>query len=79
VIDIAEKLNDKEILSILGYSIPGDFSESSLPPVLKASLDNARDEIEREYKTQGITDFSSPEALRIAKEILEDHGWTVTI
>lgn len=77
-IDIAEKLNDYEILSILGYSLPEGVADRSLPPALKESFDAAVDEIEREYKTRGITDLSSPEALQIAKKILEDHGWTVT-
>lgn len=77
-LDIAEKLNDYEILSILGYSLPEGIADSSLPPALKESFDAAVDEIERTYKTRGITDLSSPEALQIAKKILEDHGWTVT-
>jgi transcriptional regulator with XRE-family HTH domain len=76
---LAVLFDDQEILSILGYTSPDNIIDSSLPPPLKESFDEAVDEIEREYKTQGITDFSSPEALRIAKEILEDHGWTVTI
>jgi len=75
--EIAEKLNDPEILSILGYAIPG-ASEPALPTSLRASFDTAVDVIERVYKARGITDLSSPEALEIAKTILADHGWTVT-
>ena len=76
-LDMAEKMDDPEILSILGYAIPG-ASEPALPPSLRASFDTAVDVIERVYKARGITDLSSPEALEIAKTILADHGWTVT-
>jgi len=76
-LELAAKLDDPEILSILGYSVPDD-SSPSLPPSLKESFNKAVDEIEREYKTRGITDLSSPEALEIAKTIFEAHGWSVT-
>jgi transcriptional regulator with XRE-family HTH domain len=76
-LDMAEKTDDSEILSILGYAVPGT-SEPALPPSLRVSFDAAVDMIERVYKARGITDLSSPEALEIAKTILEDHGWTVT-
>ena len=77
---LAKEFNDYEILELLSYSVPDLVSSdaSSLPPELKISFDTAVDEIERAYKTQGITDLSSEEALVIAKEILEKHGWTVT-
>lgn len=75
---IAETTKAPEILSILGYSLPSGVADLSLPPSLKSSFDTAVDEIERTYKARGITDLSSPEALQIAKEILKQHGWTVT-
>jgi transcriptional regulator with XRE-family HTH domain len=76
---LAAQFDDYEILDILGYSVPDlPPEESSLPPALKESFDKALDEIEREYKVRGITDLSSEEALTIAKEILEEHGWSVT-
>jgi transcriptional regulator with XRE-family HTH domain len=77
-IEIAEKVRDYEILSILGYSLPEGISDLSLPPSLRSSFDKAINEIERVYKALGITELESPEALRIAKEIFEEHGWTVT-
>jgi len=52
--DIANKLNDYEILSILGYSLPEDVAGPSLPPSLKSSFDAAVDEIERTYKARDI-------------------------
>ena len=76
---LAALFDDQEILSILGYSLPEGVADSSLPPALRSSFDAAVDEIEREYKARGITDLETPEALRIAKTILEQHGWTVTI
>lgn len=78
---LAVLFDDNEILSILDYALPDISSPetSSLPPSLRASFDEALNEIERAYKTHGITDPSSPEALRIAKSTLEAHGWTVTI
>ena len=77
-LELAIKFNAPEILSILDYPVPDGLFPSSLPPALKESFDAAVDEIEREYKTRGITDLESPEALRIAKTILEQHGWIVT-
>ncbi len=71
------KFNDPEILSILGYSPPEGVAHPSLPPSIKKSLDAAIDEIDREYKARGISELSSPEAVQIAKIILEAHGITV--
>jgi transcriptional regulator with XRE-family HTH domain len=75
---LAALFDEYEVLSILGYPLPEGVSDFSLPPALRESFDKALDEIEREYKVRGITDLSSEEALAIAKEILEVHGWTVT-
>ena len=75
---LAIKFNDPEILSILGYSLPEGVAHPSLPPSIKDSLDAAIDEIDREYKARGITELSSPEAVQIAKIILEAHGITIT-
>ena len=81
-LNLANIFNDFEIMDLLDYPNPRKFPEdvvdSSLPPSLKLSFDAAVDEIERTYKARGITDLSSPLALQIAKEIFQQHGWTVT-
>lgn len=73
---IAERTGDMSIYDAAGYLRPDG---SLLPPGLKSALDGAIDEIEREYKSRGVTDLSSPEALEIAKRIMSEHGFTVTL
>lgn len=70
---VAETLGDYSILNILGYDRP---AESKLPPGLKSDLDKAVTEISRKYDELGITDFSSPDAVQIAKDILSSFGIT---
>jgi hypothetical protein len=67
---------DTSIIQIAGYQLPNG---SQLPPALKFALDGAVDEIERTYKTQGVSDLLSAEALEIAKRIMEAHGFKVTL
>lgn len=72
---IAKTLRDYTLLDILGYDRP---PETKIPPSLKSAFDSAVDEISRKYNELGITDFSSDEAVEIAKDTFVSHGFTFT-
>lgn len=72
---ISERLDDYSLMDILGYSRPEPkpLPFSSLPPDLVKLLEEIDREIGQALMDRGITSYT-PEAERIAREILEKHG-----